>query len=44
MGKKNISGLNTHLTGVGNHFQDGVNWVLNKIKKKTQLDITHIVC
>ena len=33
MEKKNINGYNTYLTGVGSHFQDGVNWALNKIKK-----------
>ncbi len=33
MKKKKASGYNTYLTGVGNHFQDGFNCALNKIKK-----------
>lgn len=34
--RKMITGYSTKPGGVGNHFQDGVNWVLNYLTKKTK--------
>lgn len=34
--KKSISGYSTNLEGVGNHFQDGVNWALNYLCRKAK--------
>ena len=34
--RKMITGYSTKPDGVGNHFQDGVNWALNYVTSKTK--------